>query len=296
MQLDKYRSPAWRYETAISLLDAMSAGVPGPPADEWCHQLAWLLTDSSEFLSIDHVRVFGGVGEAYKLFKEREESKSVGSELYGSSVVTLELETMILANAKPITICHNTGLNPLTVDAYEKLFFDIRDRLNMTSWVCGHVLEPLRVVEADKKVGLDILLPRLIKAYGYLAKNYNLAKLFLRTIDPVSIRRSARSGGVYEAAFSDLMGTSVQQAVLAARMVDPSNPKAYRSITEMFIKIAECAREKGAEGSDNQEVFSNAIQKLFSAVDWQYAKDPTQPVIIPSEVLQLDSTPALQES
>lgn len=284
---DKYRAVTWRYELASALVDSTAHGIRNPPADEITHQLAWLLADSHEFLSIDMIRVYGGIGEAYKLFVDKVASRAAGSELYGSALMALELETMVLAGARSATIATSVGLTVDTVEAYEKLFFDVRSRLNMTAWVCGTVLEPLRVVAEDEKLQLHVLLPRLVRAYGYLAKNYNLAKLFLRTIDSKGIRAGAKSGGAKEAALADLIGVSVQQAVLATRMIDPSNPRVYRTLMETFAKISESARERGAEGGEDKEVYRNAVQKLFQAVEWGCTNDPTQPAIIPAEVLQL---------
>jgi hypothetical protein len=54
----------------------------------------------------------------------------------GESEERAVLEARILARESDETIAAKTSLSPLTVDCYEKLFFNVRDRLDCTDWVC----------------------------------------------------------------------------------------------------------------------------------------------------------------
>lgn len=277
---DPFRPPEWRWLLSKTVAEAHPVGVRPPPADGWTNKAAWYREDlarlaSGKWLPSSRVVIeaaHGPVAAAAKLFEDARKA-SAAARLDGQAVLVAETEALLLAGYPPAKVARflGEGVSAQAVEAYAALFFDVHDRLAIRAWVCGTVLRSL----AGEPV--EVLLPRLARAYGYFVRDPRIVRFFLYGMDGSEVRRATKEGGAFRGAMTDLRGAVSYQAVLSARTVREPG-KMFRSMMEMFVKLGEEYRNAGLSGQDSdQGKLKEALKNLLDSVKIQHGADPTDP-------------------
>lgn len=134
---DPFRSPAWRHHRALSIIETESKRCSSQDDDVTRAYKQFLVAriQAGESNSVAQ-------GQVYRKF----EALATAYELYASrttrSHVALVLESRLLAGYDDREIASSSGTIPDAINAYEQLFFNVRDRLSCQDWVMTAVLAP----------------------------------------------------------------------------------------------------------------------------------------------------------
>lgn len=251
------RPPDWRWLAGKDL----PLNAPYPEwADEWVYYSRQLIDEFKNNRAKGKVLgKTGALSEAFQLYTAIKQQSGF-SQLSGFALSAAELEGYILADRPVEEIADDVGLTTDTIQWYERLFFDVRERLNKVSWVASVV------VGAVYGSTLESLIPTLARAYGYYTKDPVLVKVFLRGMDSAGVKAAAEHAGPLQALQHDTRVALAVKAGLVCRMVEPSS-KAFRSVMEMYARITELANQAG-ETDDGQAKFKEATNVLLGAMDW----------------------------
>jgi len=132
-RFDLDQKPAWRYERVLA-----SIGPVRPPrhlthGDRYVRRMReWLLrlrgagdAAARERLAVD----FAGPAGAMKIHNEAD------------AILRLRVEAGILARESDAAIAEKEVITPESVDWYEKVYFNVRDRIDASDWIVRQVLE-----------------------------------------------------------------------------------------------------------------------------------------------------------
>ena len=141
-----FRRPDWRYDRVIRMVQREPR--PGRCTrhdDEWVRgfrnfivrfQNAEAQNNDAAVYDMKHAEP--GLYFAYMLYRES----------FNDAVTTFMLKARILARKTDIEIASDMATMPDTINWYEKLFFNIRDRIGSQDWIVKYVLYP-SIAEAE---------------------------------------------------------------------------------------------------------------------------------------------------
>ena len=165
---DPRRSPRWRYDRIRTLLDSR----PDPRLPEWCKD------DKSIVEAFEFLRQWDQLGRDYpnprRLAEMQQGMYAVNPELYlahdlafaaDSERNRYEIEARILARQTNEQICNEICGLPGMVEWYEKLFFNVRDRINRRGYIANKVILPSVIEPSWENLTLDMT----AKFFGYFA-------------------------------------------------------------------------------------------------------------------------------
>lgn len=243
-------------------------------ADEYVYYAANLIKRINEAKSQGKVVHHSGpLGYAFQLYSSLKQS-SGQAQIKGPALAAVELEGYVLANIPQEEVSKLLGLPQSVVEWYEKLFFDVRDRLDSVAWVSGNV------IGAVYGTTVEALIPMLARSYGYYTKDPVLIRVFLRGMDSDGVGAASNAGGPLMALQHDTRVALALKAGLVTRLVNMDS-RAFRSVMEMHNKMTEIARLAGErDGSENKYV--EAAKRLLGggsadgAIQWDYKAAPRQ--------------------
>jgi hypothetical protein len=182
-----------------------------------------------------------------------------------------ELEALILAGKPVEKIARHVGLDPETVRWYERLWFDVRDRLRRPGWVAQAVIGSLH------QGSPAALLPALVRAYGYYTKSARLVKAVVAAFDAPAARKAARDPARFFMA--DAAHASGLKAALAARLL-PLDRRTYARVVELHHEALDLEAKAQLTGSSAAEsTYLDAVNRLSGALAHGYG----EPVDLPPE-------------
>lgn len=169
-----------------------------------------------------------------------------------------ELESRLLANEETSSICSKLSLRPETVDIYEKVFFNVKDRLQNRSWIINCVIgRSIHVGLTDRDFDL------LWKMYGLFSGKFMLdlvtGKLGLKMqhagseAEALSMMREANEAQATMRASTALAVTPIN-GFTAAPMIQVE--QAYRQIA------------KDAAGVESTQVIMQKVNGVLSGLPW----------------------------
>jgi hypothetical protein len=147
-----------------------------------------------------------------------------------------EVEARIVADRPTAEVAGRTGLPAGVVEAYEALFFAVRDRLGCIDWIATFVFGP-RLYEGITEKDADLILKRF--AYGYGA-------VVLDALIPVLFSCSAKGAGGGEADIDHRLAASLHRAV--ATLTIPVTAKTAPMLIQLDLRRREVEREAEAAG------------------------------------------------
>jgi len=127
IQQSPNHTPAWRYELAVTLVDSNPIDLL-VVADPWLIQACELRR--ADLAEIPHVQnIHPATQTAWQLYQERSD-------------VAQELEARVLGQQSATEIATVLRLDVETVVSYERLFFDVRDRLRHSDYILLKAIHP----------------------------------------------------------------------------------------------------------------------------------------------------------
>ncbi len=235
---NEFRPSDWRWQVA----KVISTSPPYPEwADEFVYYAVTLLRQVSSTSKDNVVLKSGHLGQAFQLYASIRQAAGI-NKIQGPALSAAELEGYILADISKEEISSQLGVSVKVIDWYEKLFFDVRDRLSNRAWITGTVIGGIY------NHSVESLVPALAKAYGYYTKDPTLIRLLLRGVDADGTVTAASKGPLAALHYDTKVSLAIK-ADLATRLTEPSG-KSFRSLVEMYNKQLEISQKVDASEDD----------------------------------------------
>lgn len=120
------RAPDWRWELALDLVGRGRRG-PRKSVDQWLLEAVRYQRDESRGASpLTLARRYPAVAAAHEIHRRQHAQR-------------LLIEAWLLAGADDELIALETGTGPAVLEAYEQLFFNVRDRLRASDYVLNAI-------------------------------------------------------------------------------------------------------------------------------------------------------------
>lgn len=135
--IDPFRRPEWRFNRVIAMCDRVP--VPGrctPHDDEYVRRARAFLLRYRAFDEYERKALEAEDEDLYAAFAVWR------AKADGEAGQAFTLEARILTGEPFEAIAEHYPFGPRTVDYYEKLFFNVADRLSMRDWVTTQILIP----------------------------------------------------------------------------------------------------------------------------------------------------------
>lgn len=277
------RAPDWRWRLARAINNTPYRRFRGNESDDE-HVLAASAIQSAykDHQSADELAEmlagWGPVREAYEFWTESHAQADADRQSAGTSKPDFQpvsmgvlqlatLEAYLLTGSPSSEISRYIPLTPAGVDAYEKLFFDVRSRLAMPGWISTAAIGPLY------QTGPLTMIPNLTKAYGYYSRSLDVARTVSTTFNEALMQQNA--GDADRLLNADRRATSAARAALAIRMMN-LNYNTYEKIIELHNDTLETdAKLKLDAGTAAEESLLTAVEILRQQLDWSYGEAPT---------------------
>jgi hypothetical protein len=135
--IDPFRRPDWRFNRVLSMCDRVpTPGRCTPHDDEYVRRArSYLLRHRAfdEYRRLELEAEDEDLHAAFEIFRRKADGD------HGQAFI---LEARILSADPPEKIAEHYSFGPRTIDYYEKLFFNVADRLAMRDWVTSQILIP----------------------------------------------------------------------------------------------------------------------------------------------------------
>ncbi len=175
------------------------------------------------------------------------------------------IEAHIMARESDFEIGFRCGMAPEYVEAYESLFFHVRDKLQHQKYILNCVIGP-SIHRGLSEREYDLLW----KLYGYFLGPYVLDALESKFSSP---SWCGTPDGVGAAVLDDAIGTLKLKAALAAKTV-PVNQHTQLALMEQFTKFVEVERNTDSAGKA-QEAILDHIQAMMTSLPFNIGgRDP----------------------
>lgn len=124
--------PAWRMQLAQGFLGSQAPRHPGGNADRWLVDLCGYLGMARD----------GDAG--LRRARSRYTTIFEACELQEQPEIVSQLRVMVMGDMTLAEIQKRLGVAIAVVEAWEQIFFDVRDLRSATTWLVTHVIEPER--------------------------------------------------------------------------------------------------------------------------------------------------------
>ncbi len=244
--VDPVPNPDWRWQRATSLAD----GPLGPQSDEADPAIRtasqfwrfWMTARSQEQLGL-LARRMPLLFAAYHIHRE-------------NGVIRHALEARILARQTPEIIAQHLGIAAPVVRGYERIFFDVRDRLANRAYVLHRVIGPRLHAERPWKYDLTW------KFWAYVGGPLVL-DLLMRTARPSEVPTSDE--GVPAFWSQQTQAALVQKLAVAAQNMREDRP------TDAVLLLTAIKKLKEDEVPD--DAFHRSIQAILHSIPWVIGND-----------------------
>lgn len=172
-----------------------------------------------------------------------------------------EVEARLLAHCSDWEIGYACGLPPEVVEAYEQLFFNVRDKLRHRGYVLHCVIGPA-VQRGLAERDYDLLW----KLYGYFYGPYVIDSLTSKCVNPTWCPSADNAGAAIQ---SDAVGTMKLKAGIAAKTVrvDAQTQLELLNAFNQFVEI-----ERTTDSSDKaQDIVLNHINAMMTILPFNIA-------------------------
>ena len=175
------------------------------------------------------------------------------------------IEAHILARDDDFEIGYRTGMSPDYIEAYEALFFHVRDKLQHRHYILNVVMGAA-VHRGLSEREYDLLW----KLYGYFLGPYVLDAMESKFSSPVWCGTPEATGA---AVLDDAIGTLKLKAAIAAKTV-PVNQHTQLALMEQFTKFVEVERNTDSAGKAQEQILDH-IQAMMTTLPFNIGgRDP----------------------
>ena len=190
------------------------------------------------------------------------------------SAARFSLEANMLTNRDNTEIAYLARLPLDVADAYEALFFDVRDALDQPSYIVN------TVIAKDEGLGTtDFTMDRVWKTYAYFFGEHTLDAIQSASPNPI---RAATPEAVSSAIKDDLTGTVFLKAAIAAKALRVTSANSLR-----LLEVVNTFMETEASASAGGQAQESVIYAIRAMLDHMVLtpKHPGVKVLGSSKVL-----------
>ncbi len=235
------RPPDWRWQRACHLVEDLDAGdrigYDRRRDDEWVREAARFRRDLDR--CEDDV--------AIRTLSEDKQDLYWAHDIYqdAGSPYKEEIEARLLSRTEPSLISEKVGVSLDTVDWYERLFFNINEKLDTPAYIYHTAIGPeLHRGLTEREYG------KLWKYYAYM---YGPAMLDSLVSQSVDVAAPSSPAEVKEAWKDDGIGSLIRKQAIAARTT-PINSFTQMDLLHIWAKFVEIE-----QGADIATSSSNAL-------------------------------------
>lgn len=248
-----FRPTDWRWEKAILMReDPRTASLLRHQDDDWTRkakkfQLAYA-TASSDYDHLLLMRRWPSLAEAYAIRHQDDEKR----------LLRYEIEARLLSDDPFERVSERVGVSPDVVIWYEKLFFNVRDRLSHRGWVAHCVLGESAhagLTERDYDV--------LWKMFGYIGGGYVLDAVIDRRTDLPQPEGPGQVRGWFG---DDIEQVSTIKMDLAMRIA-AVNSYTIEKIAEIYQRFRELQKMADGAGGGGDMLTTN-IAIMLQSIPW----------------------------
>lgn len=199
---------------------------------------------------------------AYEMWDQEE-----GEEQYGSNSNPLryEVEARLLTNETPEQIAKKTGCSKEAVEWYERLFFNVKDRRHLDSYVLHQAIGPALHRGAISERHYDLLWKLFAYEYGPIA----LECLMSQTTNPIQVTSRSQMESVF---IDDTKSTIRRRSALAARTLR-SDSLSQISLLDIHHKFQMLEKDMLA-GQQEATILEN-IRAMMGQLPWAVGRQPS---------------------
>lgn len=247
----------WRWERARIIRETGKSIGARAKEDEWI-RLALkfqktLLTCQNDFDRYALLEKYPSLYFAYTLRGDDKKSGTMRSEL----------EARLLANESQERIAERIGCNTETIKLYERLFFNISEKLKNTTYVLHQVMGPA-IHKGMHEKDHDLLW----KLYGYFCGTAVLDALTSTFTNPSRPETPEQVDALF---VDDTRAVMRRKAAIAARTV-AVNEYTQISILEIYTKFLEIEKDVTGVGGAEGLLLEN-IKVMLTALPWATGSD-----------------------
>jgi hypothetical protein len=264
-----YRPADWRWQRAIGVIEETQ---PRPGRKQDGHQgHAWIKKAIRFKLAYDEA---GEDPLAQRRLLDRMPAVYWAHYAYQNEHQQMrwDIESQILARCTDHEIAFSCGVAPEVVDAYENLFFNVRDKLHhkryITHCVLGHSIQRgLSEREYDL----------LWKLYGYFYGPHVLEVLVTKMVNPVWCTTPDTVNSTLQ---DDAIASMKFKAALAAKTI-PVNNNTQVDLLHVFTKFVEVERTTDSVGKAQNQILDH-IEAMMVTLPFNVGgRDPRTAELVP---------------
>jgi hypothetical protein len=247
------RPPDWRWKYGKQLAEAQAPKTRAGRHVGLVRKFNMVLLEcQSETDHLQLVDEWPDLYEAWRIYSN-EQAKSA----------RWEIEARLLAGQPFEAIAKLTRVSPEILTLYEKVFFDVLDKLDAPSYIVHTVLfESFNRGVSEKHHDI------LWKMFGYWAGPHVLDFLIFKFNRPQKADASSTSVNAFLA--DDIRGQQLLKASLAMRTM-PVNFQTQIEIINLYYRMIEMERESEGASGGSQEMFTASVKSFLGAVPWTSA-------------------------
>lgn len=266
-----YRPVRWRYDRVLDLLEGPGSRrrMPTTPSDdEWITEAYAFMRKWDKFGQLDsqeetEERRRGLVNQNFFMYQAYEvASKDDGDKMKG------EIEARILANQTNSDIAAKIGMFPDSIEWYERVFFNVRDRLNNSGYIISNVIGPL-VSAGFESATVEMS----AKFFGYVYRNEQLVEQLLTGINT---HISPPGEGQDTLAFLDAtVENMVETLVLRTAQIMQPNKFDAKELLIVWKDLMSLRRQASGADMSRTNIEEN-VSAFLGSISWAVGRDRQQ--------------------
>lgn len=179
------------------------------------------------------------------------------------------LEARLLAGQSSVEIAYAFGTFPTSIDWYEKMFFDVRDRLDRRDYIIKVILGTAADREANSSGSTtDHQRDMTFKLFAYFGGPMVLDWIITGLIDRPAPGSLDQVEPWLDSAFESLLR---RNSLIAQRTLDINRFTAMH-LTEINARLTEARRQIEADGG-TQTTFERNIQEVLTDIPWALGRE-----------------------
>jgi hypothetical protein len=191
-------------------------------------------------------------------------------EMTHQQPVRYSIEARILARESSNDIAFRHGCDPRVIDAYEGLFFNVRERLDRREYIVTSVFgDAVQRGLSERQYDL------LWKLLGYCCGPFMLDALIGKLVNPGWANRQEDVPQVLQDAAINLMK---MKATMAALLV-PVSSSTHLALIESFVKYVEVERTTDSAGQAADQILNN-IDAMLQSIPFAVGTKVEQPATL----------------
>jgi hypothetical protein len=252
--LNPYREPAWRWQRANRLattgsrLNRRRDDIWVSKAAAFCN--AQLAADTEQKVA-ELIRKYPAMYVAWLFWNAGAEN-----EIFTRG----EIEARILAGQPFAEIAVRHCVMPEAIAAYEKVFFNVADRLHNRSYIIHQVIGPVA------QTGLTPREPVVLwKLYGYYCGPLAIDMMVELFPDPI---RPSRRTDLKSFCGAMLTQTLARKALISAQTIRANGSHEQLELIEKFLRMMEVEAATGNGDGGSSTGFVSNVEAMLGAVPW----------------------------